>query len=52
MLIQIIKTVIIAVLAIWIIGLVASLLALPAGLWVLFKALVIVWAVYEILKAF
>ena len=52
MLIQLIKLVIIAVLAFWVVGVVAPLIALPAGIWALVKILIVVWFVYSLIKLF
>lgn len=52
MVISIIKTVIIAVILVWVVGLVAPMMAFPAVVWTLLKVVVVVWAVFEILKNF
>lgn len=48
----ILKLVIIVILVLYVVGIIAPLIALPAGIWVLIRALVIVWFVFSLVKLF
>lgn len=49
---SVVKLVIIAILAFWVIGVVASLIALPFMIWTLIKILLVVWFVYSLINLF